>query len=201
MLLVALFILPSVIEYSESGVVLLNVILLSLFFTGIFSTRNKITITISSSLFLIHLIPKLVRFGDNPHSYFIIENIIAVINISIFISINFRLLFRDDSVNLYRIIGAVNVYLLIALLGSYSFEIIHRVTGSSVTGVPNFTGTEEDYIHFIYFSLASLTTVGFGDLMAANTAAKMLAVFLSTLGMLYPAIIIARLVSLQNSNK
>lgn len=49
---------------------------------------------------------------------------------------------------------------------------------------------------FMYFSLTSLTTVGFGDIFAENMAVKMLSVFLSAAGMLFPAIVLARLVSL-----
>ncbi len=61
------------------------------------------------------------------------------------------------------------------------------------------SGNDDDYVHFIYFSLASLTTVGFGDIFAVNTAARMTATFLSTLGVLFPAIVIARLVGLASS--
>jgi len=61
------------------------------------------------------------------------------------------------------------------------------------------TGKDSDHVHFIYFSLTSLTTVGFGDVYAVNTPARMLATFLSTLGVLFPAIVIARLVGLASS--
>lgn len=36
------------------------------------------------------------------------------------------------------------------------------------------SGTDNDYVHFIYFSLVSLKTVGFGDIYAGSTPAKML---------------------------
>jgi hypothetical protein len=39
-----------------------------------------------------------------------------------------------------------------------------------------------------------LTTVGFGDYTPVNMLSKMLAVFLSTIGILYPTVVIARLV-------
>lgn len=48
---------------------------------------------------------------------------------------------------------------------------------------------------FMYFSLVSLSTVGFGDVHPSNTLAKMLSSFLSVLGILYPAVVIAKLVS------
>jgi hypothetical protein len=96
-------------------------------------------------------------------------------------------------------VGAVNVYLLLALMGALTFEIIHAITGASIGGNVVLDGTDKDYGHFIYFSLTSLTTVGFGDVYAVNTPAKMLATFLSTLGILFPAIVIARLIGMASS--
>jgi uncharacterized membrane protein len=196
MLVTAVFILPIIMELGGRGVLLFNILLLSVFFSGIFSTRNPGLIALSTILFGIHLALRLIRFGENPYSFFVLENVIAIANALVFIFINLRLLFRDQSVNAYRIVGAINVYLLFALTGALALEIIHAVTGSSIGGNVVLTGTDSDYPHFIYFSLASLTTVGFGDIYAVNVSARMLATFLSTLGMLFPAIIIARLVGL-----
>jgi len=47
--------------------------------------------------------------------------------------------------------------------------------------------------------LVSITTVGYGDILPIHPAAKMLATFLSATGMLFPAVIIARLVTLAKS--
>ncbi|MCU0990683.1 MAG: ion channel [Xanthomonadales bacterium] len=41
--------------------------------------------------------------------------------------------------------------------------------------------------------------MGYGDIFAVSTPANMLATFLSTLGVLFPAIVIARLVGLASS--
>lgn len=196
MLIAAVFVLPVIMEISGRGVLLFNVLLLSVFFSGIFSTQSVVLISLSAILFSIHLTLRLIRFGDNPYSFFIFENVIGIANTLVFIYINLRLLFRDPVVNAYRIIGAVNVYLLLALMGALTLEVIHAATGASIGGNVALSGTDDDYVYFIYFSLVSLTTVGFGDIYAVNTAAKMLATFLSTLGVLFPAIVIARLVGL-----
>jgi hypothetical protein len=196
MLVTAVFILPVVMEVSGQGLLLFNILLLSLFFSGIFSTPNVWLISLSGTLFCIHLVLRVIRFGENPFSFYIWENVVGIANILVFIFINFRLLFRDQIVNAYRIIGAVNVYLLLALMGALALEIIHEVAGASLGGNVLLNGTDSDYIHFIYFSLTSLTTVGFGDIYAVNTSARMLATFLSALGILFPAIVIARLVGL-----
>jgi Ion channel len=196
MLVTAVFVLPIIMELSGRGVLLFNILLLSVFFSGIFSTRSMGLIALSAILFSIHLALRLIRFGENPYSFFILENVIGIANALVFIFINLRLLFRDQSVNAYRIVGAINVYLLFALLGALTLEVIHAVTGVSIGGNVVLTGTDDDYVHFIYFSLTSLTTVGFGDIYAVSTPAKMLATFLSTVGILFPAIVIARLVGL-----
>lgn len=112
----------------------------------------------------------------------------------VFILLNIKLLFRDDEMNIYRVIGAVNVYLLVAILGAFLLEIIQITTGHSITGDEVLTGKDEDFVYYIYFSLVSLTTVGFGDFIPTQIMAKMLAVFLSTIGILYPAIVITRLI-------
>jgi hypothetical protein len=196
MLVTAVFVLPVIMEISGRGVLLFNVLLLSVFFSGIFSTRSVWLISVSATLFSIHLALRLIRFGENPYSFFVLENLIGIANALVFIFINLRLLFRDQSVNAYRIIGAVNVYLLLALMGALTLEVIHAATGVSIGGNVVLSGKDDDYVHFIYFSLVSLTTVGFGDIYAVSTSAKMLATFLSTLGVLFPAIVIARLVGL-----
>lgn len=196
MLITAVFVLPVVMEISGHGVLLFNILLLSVFFSGIFSTRNVWLIATSAILFSIHLTLRLIRFGENPYSFFVLENVIGIANAMVFIFINFQLLFRDRIVNAYRIIGAVNVYLLMALMGALALEVIHAATGVSLGGNVVLSGTDDDYVHFIYFSLVSLTTVGFGDIYAVSTAARMLATFLSTVGVLFPAIVIARLVGL-----
>jgi hypothetical protein len=86
-------------------------------------------------------------------------------------------------------------------MGAFGFEVIHLLVGSSITGSTSGTpvevlnGLDQDFSTYIYFSLVSLTTVGFGDYTPINVLSKMLATFLSTVGMLYPSVVIARLVA------
>jgi hypothetical protein len=201
MLVAAVFVLPVIMNISGHGVLLFNILLLSVFFSGIFSTRSVGLIAVSATLFSIQLALRLIRFGDNPYSFFALENVIGIANALVFIFINIQLLFRDRIVNAYRIVGAVNVYLLFALMGALALEVIHAATGVSLGGNLVLSGKDDDYVHFIYFSLVSLTTVGFGDIYAVSTPARMLATFLSTLGVLFPAIVIARLVGLASSSR
>jgi len=49
--------------------------------------------------------------------------------------------------------------------------------------------------NWLYFSYATLSTVGYGDIVAVHPIARSLAVMEALVGQLYPAILIARLVS------
>lgn len=137
----------------------------------------------------------MIRFDDTPQQYYLIERLMGLMNMSLFIFINVRLLFRNAESNTYRVIGAVNVYLLFALMGAFAFEILKIQTGESIAGNIKLKNNDTDYATYVYYSLVSLTTVGYGDIYPEGMAARMLSVFLSALGILYPAVVIARLVS------
>ncbi|WP_296697844.1 potassium channel family protein [Algoriphagus sp.] len=193
-LLFTVFILPILIEYEHVHIVFVNAVFLFLFFTGIWSSREKVLIFLTSGLFFTQLGLRLLRFSDFDFEFYLSERLVGILNMLVFIFLNIRLLFRDMEINIYRVIGAINVYLLVAILGAFVFEIIQLITGTGIAGATDLKGVDEDYPQYIYFSLVSLTTVGFGDMYPTHIMAKMLSVFLSTVGILYPAVVIARLV-------
>ncbi|MDP2188389.1 MAG: ion channel [Sphingobacteriaceae bacterium] len=192
MLIFTIFIMPTLLEVEMVGIQSFDVMLSVIFFVGIWSADNKKLIVSSGVLFVLFLMAKFVY----PVEHSIFELVVACMCMAVNILINFRLLFRNGNFNLERVLGAVNVYLFIALLGAFLFDLIQLVLGSSITGELSLTGTGHDFIHYIYFSMASLTTVGFGDIIPVNYAARMLSVGLAAVGILYPAVVIAKLVSL-----
>jgi tetrahydromethanopterin S-methyltransferase subunit E len=51
--------------------------------------------------------------------------------------------------------------------------------------------------HLFYFSFVTLTTIGYGDIVPVHPIVRMLTILEGVVGQLFPAILIARLVSLQ----
>jgi hypothetical protein len=205
-LILTVFVAPLYISYDDKiGVLVLNILLVFLFFSGVFSSLNRLWLLVNSILLIAHVSLKITRLNFGLNDFYVLENTIAIFNLVALVLVNFKLVFRDNGINIHRIIGAINIYLMIGLIGAYIFENIFLVTEHSIKGSFNLTGTDKDFIEYIYFSFASLTTVGFGDVYATHTASKLFAVFLSAFGMLYPAVVIARLVSLatleQQNNK
>jgi hypothetical protein len=195
MLIFIVFVMPVLIDLGYDSILFLNIMFIALFFTGIFSAKENILIVLTTTLFFAHVILKLIRLSDSPYEYYFLERIVGLLNLLVFIFINMRLLFRNEEINLYRVIGAINVYLLISLFGAFLFEIITIFYGDSIVGDIKLRNDDEDYAYYIYYSLVSLTTVGYGDIYPSNMASRMVSVFLSATGILYPAVVIAKLVA------
>ena len=195
------FIMPVLVEGAVVDILFLNILFLMLYFIGIFSSEGKWNIYLSIFLFFAHLILLIIRFDDTPREYYLLERLVGIVNMSLFIFINIRLLFRNAESNTYRVIGAVNVYLLFALMGAFAFEILKIQTGKSIAGNISLRNNDTDYATYVYYSLVSLTTVGYGDIYPDGMASRMLSVLLSAVGILYPAVVIARLVSNNISSK
>jgi hypothetical protein len=200
-LIFTVFFLPILIELGYVNFVFVNAVFVFLFFVGIWSSDTKLLVFFTSILFLVQLSLRIVRFSDLPIDFYLAERIIGLFNMAAFIFLNIRLLFKDHESNIYRIMGAVNVYLLVAIYGAFGFEVIQLLMGDSISDTVELSGVDSDFSTYIYFSMVSVTTVGFGDFVPVNIVSKMLSVFLSMVGILYPAIVIARLISSSGKEK
>jgi hypothetical protein len=194
------FILPILIDEGFYYPLLMQLIFLTLLLSGLFYEYKNNLIWVALVLLGLQVYLFIRDFFIDADTNFLF-NPVTLLNVLFFIYLNIKLLFRDKSINFYRIIGAINIYLLIAVYGALTMGFLHHIKGESIKGDFVLNGNESDYADFMYFSITSLTTVGYGDTVAANMAVKMLAVFLSAVGMLFPVIVLARLVSMVDKNK
>jgi hypothetical protein len=100
-----------------------------------------------------------------------------------------RRLLRHSRVQGPTILGALCIYLLLGLFYAYLFSTVGAVAGSFFAGQP-----ETTLVDYLYFSFASLTTVGYGDLTPARDLSRMLAVSEALLGQLYLVTVVALVV-------
>jgi hypothetical protein len=142
-----IFIFPPMLEYGLTSIWVLRFILLGFFFIGIWSAQSRLLIWISVSLFCISFSLKILEIIHPEANFELLHLLALVLNISVFIVINFKLLFRDDSVTLDRVLGAINVYLLFAFLGAFLFQLIYFATGSSIQGNLTLVGSDQDFPH------------------------------------------------------
>ena len=91
-----------------------------------------------------------------------------------------------------RLFGAIALYLLLGVIWATLYAIVANTVPDAFAGALPKHATLFDWG---YFSLVTLTTVGYGDITPAAHIARSLATLEALVGQLYPAIIIARLVS------
>ena len=92
-----------------------------------------------------------------------------------------------------RVVGAIVLYLLLGIIWSAAYDLVAIHVADACAGVrPSGSGPQR----WLYFSFVTLTTVGYGDIVPVAPAARSLAALKALVGQLYPAIILARLVSL-----
>ncbi len=104
--------------------------------------------------------------------------------------------FREGPITADRVRGAVVAYLLLGLVWTFGYILVERFSPGAIqaSGAP-----PRNNAHFAYFSFVTLTTLGYGDTVPVHPVARSLAIAEALVGQLYPAILIARLVSLQIS--
>jgi hypothetical protein len=101
---------------------------------------------------------------------------------------------QEGPVTRHRIEGAVAAYLVFALVSASCHDAIGAVDPGAVRSSDGSPVTGAD---LLYLSLVTLTTIGYGDLVPANPWSRSVSTLTGLIGQLYPAILIARLVSLE----
>jgi hypothetical protein len=106
--------------------------------------------------------------------------------------------FAPGKVSFHRIVGAILLYLDIGLIFVALFCLVALLDPSAFTGLPLLSDNLLAIAgNLIYFSFATLTSVGYGDIVPLHPFARSLANIEAIIGQLYPATLLARLVTLE----
>jgi len=118
----------------------------------------------------------------------------------IFVAITTHLAWRQvmftGSITQNTIFGAICIYFLIGLLFAFAYLTLELFAPGSMYGLPDVawqTNLEES----IYYSMVTLTTLGYGDVTPAVPLTRFLAYFEATVGIFYTTVLIASLVGLR----
>ncbi|WP_052366732.1 potassium channel family protein [Paraoerskovia marina] len=104
-----------------------------------------------------------------------------------------RRLLRHRSVGMPTLTGAVAAYLLIPLAFYYAFLTVEQLSGTP------FFGSDQPTTVFMYFSLTTITTIGYGDFAAVTPLGRLLAVGEGVVGQLYLVTFVAFIVGLASA--
>jgi len=106
----------------------------------------------------------------------------------------FSYLERARAINRAKLDACLGLYLILGMFYYAIFNLMQEVRPGSFMEVGP-TPVPASRHSLLYFSLASLTTVGYGDVTAVSRPARMIATLEAVTGVFYVAVTVARLVS------
>jgi hypothetical protein len=198
LLFVAIFLAP----FADSLPVRLlsSVILMLLMVSGVINISRQPAVRYLSGMiagiaialrFMMHFSPSpaISRWGTFASFAFLALLTLAVLS---------RVFSDSGPVTAHKVRGAVAAYLLIGITWAFIYGLLDQF-------LPNAFSLPADGGEYsikrqgtiTYFSFVTLTTLGYGDITPTHEISRMFAVMEALIGQLYPATLLARLVSLE----
>jgi hypothetical protein len=97
----------------------------------------------------------------------------------------------------HRVLGAIALYLNFGLMFATAYRLVWDLVPGSISGIPGGVASWKAYGSILYFSLVTLTSVGYGDIVPIHPFARTLSNIEAIVGQLYPATLLARLITLE----
>jgi hypothetical protein len=128
----------------------------------------------------------------------VLTNSLDLIYLGILLAVVIAQVFRDGPVTAHRIRGAILIYLLLGVMWAFAYQVVALTIPQSFRLPEGLVAGEPDALRreLTYFSVVTLTTTGYGDITAVHPVARTLVMLEILVGQLYPAIVLAWLVSL-----
>ena len=194
-LLVVAPLMPS--ERADFGVELsLDLVLVTGAYSAAWQSRHRLPFLVLTAATLV------TRWTDMilDHSGFSVLSIVLLILwLGYAVALILTALFRMREVGTNAILGAIVAYVLATVAFGSLYLMVELMQPGSFTGLPDGGNQAEIQDALIYFSVVSITTMGYGDITPVSALARSLASIEGMFGTLYLAVMIARLVGLHSS--
>jgi voltage-gated potassium channel Kch len=202
LLIVEIFVIAPMQVKGHAIVLVNNAIFFLLLMTGVLTvTKRKSFQALLAMVVVLAIATRWANLVMQIPGLMILDGIFMLICIIGFLAIVLWQVYREGPVTAHRIQGAVAAYLLLSILFAVGFSLLEIIRPGSFQGQNQAQIQDGINRSFYYFSVVTLTTTGYGDITAVSPYARTLVMMEALIGQLYPAILIARLVSLHVETK
>jgi hypothetical protein len=161
--------------------------------------RSLLAMALLMSPALVARVVNVFRPDLVPHWAFLV---LALVFLLVVVVRLFRFILTAVRVNGEVLCASIANLLILGLLWAFAYELVAQVNPQAfLFNSPPGVEPTMTRMNAIYFSFVSLSTVGYGDIVPVSGVARMLANMESMTGMLYVAVLIARLVALYSSSR
>ncbi len=161
-------------------------------------TRHKVSQLIFAGITVLIISARFERLVFGKNWLLVWDILLSMMSIITFVIALLISVYQEGHVTRHRIRGAVAAYLLVAMACAFGYFLIESLIPGAFHFPDNVPRIEDLRMMrtFNYFSISTLTTLGYGDVTPVHPFARSLAMLEALIGQLYPATLIARLVTL-----
>ena len=182
---------PVADRYPHIGAAMALIVVLGVLLGARLSVSKKIVIRVVLPLSGLWILARLAEgFSNGEHIYNLISHSVGLtLSCAILWALFDRL--HTSQVTSSVIAEAIISYLIIAIAFSQLYWILNELLIDSFNQKVTATQSAE----YLYFSMITLTSIGYGGIIPVNPFVRIIASFESMSGIFYVAIVVARLVS------
>lgn len=189
------FVLTPLSSSHESGTFIARSFYLFLIISGSYALiKSRVITFIIISFSIVAFIVWFLSFGNNIIWLSILDGFLQVVFYFLFLFLILIKVFKGGVFSTQRLEGAMTGYLLIGNLFATLYYTINLILGPNTFHIPG----GEHIANFTYFSFTTLTTLGYGDIVPVHSIVRSMSNLEAVIGQLYPAVLIARILSLEN---
>jgi hypothetical protein len=168
---------------------------IAVFVAGLFVVfRERRLMVVSLILCLPAIAVSLLGIWTRDLRLVVLEVALATLFFGFVTAVLLRRVFTSPEVTTETLYGAINAYLLLGLTWAGAYALVEQMWPGSFRNMVE-VGRQLIGPDYAFFSYVTLTSVGYGDIIPVGGHARGLAVLEAVSGVMYPAILISRLIA------
>jgi hypothetical protein len=153
-----------------------------------------IAVALATTTELAAVVLRIVRPSERTEVLDFAAGLILLVALTVVLGIA---VFGPGRVTIHRILGAIAIYINVAATWALAYRMIDALGPGAFSS--NLAGSNPGHriADLIYFSFTTITTSGYGDIVAVQPFARAMANLEAVIGQLFPATLLARLITLE----